>query len=659
MSLLSPLFLLGLLALALPFILHRFSHHEPPKESFPSSQFLEASKPPATRKKKLRYWSLLSLRTLFLLALCFLFAEPLLNRNSGLGDAKSAQLIVVDTSFSMQADNRWQRALAIANEEVSGLSTNSAIQLFSFATQLTQVTELGDDSSQVTSAINALEPSFESADYGALMRALNKVAADINMPVAVTFISDAQRSNLPAQINALHANRLTSFRVLSVVDNTNSSDAPLNFYLSADARTTDSVTARVSVLAGLSATDIDSSSVPAQEKNIEVLLNDRVVESRTVVLNVGESETVQLDGISLPASSNPTITVRFASNDDLADDDQMTIPVRGLSTVDIGLASDTDSTLRDAFVFLKTAIETDGEARVERLDYSSALAPSRPHAIVVSNSLTTVPAEVERFVLEGGNALLIPADARAPSTSRTAGALVAAIDEAHPLALGDLDWFSAAFYDLPPLQVNTDDLVLITLSNNQPLLVEKTIPGGGRLLVLNDPLNGTDSDLPLQPVFVDLMQQIIAYFEISNALPASLNIGQSLQLPANTQLLAPNGSEILSLSDLGSSSQVTVSEPGVYTVLGSNGTRQVLAKINTAESNLIAMSEDDILAWENRHARNNVVNDDAAVSQQNATELTGKHWLSLWPWLLPVVLVVLAFESILANRMLWVRRDGY
>ena len=74
MSLLFPLYLLGLLGLALPWILHRFSDQTPPEQLFPSKQFLESTTPPVSRKRTLRYRALLALRILSLLLLCILFA---------------------------------------------------------------------------------------------------------------------------------------------------------------------------------------------------------------------------------------------------------------------------------------------------------------------------------------------------------------------------------------------------------------------------------------------------------------------------------------------------------------------------------------------------------------------------------------------------------
>jgi len=242
MSLLAPLYLLGLLGLVLPWVLHRFSHHEPPEHAFPSTRFLEPTKPPATSKRKLRYWLLFLCRVLFLGALCLLFAQPWLRSANDAANSQSVQLVVLDNSFSMRASDRWEQALTTANTVLAELPEKDAVQLFSYAGQLTTHSDIVTDRGLVLSSLDKIEPGFESADFGELMRRLNKVAGDIDKPVSATFITDAQRANLPQQMNSLLANKLKSLKVVPVT-----TDTPINYSLRAEARTDDSVTARVSV----------------------------------------------------------------------------------------------------------------------------------------------------------------------------------------------------------------------------------------------------------------------------------------------------------------------------------------------------------------------------------------------------------------------------
>ena len=110
---LAPAFLLGLLAIGLPIWLHRVARANPTQHPFASLMFLEASETQRTAKRTLRYWLLLSLRILLLIALALAFAGPLLShRVVPVADANARlHAIVIDRSLSMQHGERWQRAL--------------------------------------------------------------------------------------------------------------------------------------------------------------------------------------------------------------------------------------------------------------------------------------------------------------------------------------------------------------------------------------------------------------------------------------------------------------------------------------------------------------------------------------------------------------------
>lgn len=655
MSLLFPLYLLGLLALALPWLLHRFSHHEPPVQSFPTTRFLEPTRPPATSKRKLRYWLLLALRTLFLALLCFLFAQPWLRAQNDTANAEAVHLVIVDNSFSMRAGDRWQDAKNELSNVVQAIPAKDAVQLYSFASQLKAQTQLGDDRSSLDNALTTIEPSYESADFGELMRYLNKVAGDIDMPVSATFITDAQRANLPVQMNALLANRLNQFTVLSV-----DGSSPVNYSLRAEARTSDAVNARISVR--LAASDVQNpTALEAVSKTVQVSVKGRVVASEAVQLRAGETKTIQFDAIALPSDPGALFSVAFAESDFLSDDDLVEIPVRGLSSVDISMTTIGAEPSAQAQVFAKTALETNGDARVEILDVNTALAPSARHAIVFVDDIFDVPDTVNRFVMDGGNVLLLPSTIHQSTNDslQVSAANVAKIDQAHPLGLGDIDWFDAGFYTTPNVKTTRDDRTLLGLDSGVPLLVERDLIDAGRLLMLNDALDGYSSDLPLQASFVSLMQQVIHYFNASNALPIELEVGKSLLLPANSQVLTPNGDALLELSELGSANDVRLTRPGVYTVLGANSSNTVSAVLGAAESNLLGLTREELDAWQARHDVSREVNASQAETNAGvmaAAELPNRQ--TLWHWLLPAVLMFLLIESLLANRMLWVRRDG-
>jgi hypothetical protein len=128
---LAPAFLLGLLAIGVPIWLHRVARANPTQHPFASLMFVEASETQRTAKRTLRYWLLLALRILLLVALVLAFAGPLLTEKVvPVADANARlHAIVLDRSLSMQHGERWQRALDEAEAVLKDLRSSDRVLL--------------------------------------------------------------------------------------------------------------------------------------------------------------------------------------------------------------------------------------------------------------------------------------------------------------------------------------------------------------------------------------------------------------------------------------------------------------------------------------------------------------------------------------------------
>ena len=105
MSLLTPLYLLGALAVAAPIVFHLI--RKQPRGSVPVSSlmFLQPSQPRITRRSRLDNWPLLLLRALALLLIAIAFARPYLPKQSAnISHSTSRNVVLlIDTSGSMAA----------------------------------------------------------------------------------------------------------------------------------------------------------------------------------------------------------------------------------------------------------------------------------------------------------------------------------------------------------------------------------------------------------------------------------------------------------------------------------------------------------------------------------------------------------------------------
>ena len=199
---LAPAFLLGLLAIGVPIWLHRVARANPTQHPFASLMFVEASETQRTAKRTLRYWLLLSLRILLLIALVLAFAGPLLTERAIPGANANARLhaIVLDTSLSMQDGDRWQRALNEADSILKSLSSSDRVLVATAEGRRVSVVQSSTPASTagtVRGTLRALKPGIERLDYGLAMSTADNWLGSPRPPVVLHLISDLQQSAAP------------------------------------------------------------------------------------------------------------------------------------------------------------------------------------------------------------------------------------------------------------------------------------------------------------------------------------------------------------------------------------------------------------------------------------------------------------------------------
>src|SRR5579863_8350524 len=100
MGLLTPWFLAGAAAVALPIYLHLLRRHRADPRPFSSLMFFERRTQSSIKHRRLRYLLLLALRVALLLLLVLAFADPFIKRPAASSGGHKLLLIVIDNSFS-------------------------------------------------------------------------------------------------------------------------------------------------------------------------------------------------------------------------------------------------------------------------------------------------------------------------------------------------------------------------------------------------------------------------------------------------------------------------------------------------------------------------------------------------------------------------------
>jgi uncharacterized membrane protein YobD (UPF0266 family) len=100
---LYPIFLFGLIAASLPLLIHLLNRRKLNRIRFPAVRFILMSQKRISRSYRLRHWILLALRTMAVLLLALLLANPIFQTGAGLfaGGGPVSLVILLDNSLSM------------------------------------------------------------------------------------------------------------------------------------------------------------------------------------------------------------------------------------------------------------------------------------------------------------------------------------------------------------------------------------------------------------------------------------------------------------------------------------------------------------------------------------------------------------------------------
>ncbi|HUQ86538.1 MAG TPA: BatA domain-containing protein [Vicinamibacterales bacterium] len=190
-SFLSPLFLIGAVAAALPILLHLFHRKTEVVIDFPAVSLLTRAPVQQHRRRRLRELLLLALRVAALLLLALSFARPFLAGASA-PDSQPLTVIAVDTSMSMTAPGQMDRAREAASRAASAAPGSHALALIGFGDAATVIVDPTTDRLAMASAIAKLTANATGTRFRtALARASEIIGTRDGRVVVVT---DLQQS---------------------------------------------------------------------------------------------------------------------------------------------------------------------------------------------------------------------------------------------------------------------------------------------------------------------------------------------------------------------------------------------------------------------------------------------------------------------------------
>lgn len=692
MSVLAPLYLLGLAAISLPLVFHLIRRTPRGEMNFSSLMFLQPSPPRLTKRSRLDNLLLLLLRGLALALLAVAFSRPFFRQTALItADEVGVQrvAVLVDASASMRRGDLWQQAVAAVNETLGRLRPQDRFAVYAFDESLRPVAsyrnlaELETSRRRAAAAemLKTVQPTWAGTRLGrCLADALASMEEmqdaqdeDVATPRRIVLVSDLQAGG---RLDELAEYDWPADAQLELVPLTprDSGNAGLELLGSPVAAATAEeardrrLRARVNNAADSTA---DAFRVQWQDPAGNAL-DDPI----DVHAPPGESRVAR---IPLPRKSAATAQLVLAGDAYDFDNAIFYVPPRTETVRVAYFGNDEPDDVQGMAYYLKLALQDNAARAVEiqhiRPDRAAPFGNDPPQLVVIAAPpFDSLASELERYLQEGGTVLYVATGSEdAGPLGDLLGASDLAVSEVEPddyAMLGQIEFDHPLFAAMAGPQFNNFTQILFWKyrridesslngvdvlarfdSGDAAILQKRT--GAGELLVMAAGWNPGDSQLARSWKFLLMLSSLIDQHSRETAFAPTYQVNQRVPLPPGIELAAkptvvkPDGNE-LTLPD---GAFITgADQPGVYRLATSDGTAEFAVNLDPAETNTAPLPQE---AFEQLGAKMTDAFDATAqrekMQQMRDVELEGRQ--KVWKWLVAAALAVLIVETYLAGRL--------
>lgn len=684
MSFLAPWFIAGAFAVALPIAFHLWRRSPSGRQVFSTLMFLQPSPPVTTRRSHVDQWPLLILRGLILILLALAFGRPFLKREEATAEVSELHrrvVVLVDTSASMQRDDLWKQATAIA---VESLDDDNELAVIAFDREASQVLRFDEWASLpaggrrkvAAERIHKLKPGWHRTDLGlALQAAIDALESranttDIQARSEIFLVSDLQSGSRLQLLQQQHWPEYIELSVRRVAP-----EQPTNAGVQLVHRTEDDKTAADTIPIRVSnAKDSRKSLFELQWKGGE---------GETVAVSVapGKSRVVNL---TRPAGVSQLVL----SGDDHEFDNTVHLATAQARTSRIscigGGSPQDDSSPR---FFLDSAFPQSSAREVKltshKPDEPLLLPPDTRLVIVMEAPGADTITALREFVQQGGTVFMSAGDdaacdafanltttpvrrdlKSAEGNAQRGGErfqLLSHIDYEHPLmqpfsevAYADFSKIHIWRHRRVPESLQEETHVVASLDDGAPALLEKRL-GTGRAILCTFSWHPDDSQLARSSKFPALMNGLLDLAEGSRDFPQQFHVGADIRLASASsdegiQVRHADG-DIIQLAAAETKFDRT-ELPGQYTIERPNGTRQFAVNLPPEESRTSPLN-DEVLEKLGVKLKREADSDVAALREAQARQLKNRELEDRqrgWRWCLLGVLVLVVVETWQAGR---------
>lgn len=681
MSFLNPLFLLGMAALAAPILVHLVRRSRAKRVEFPSLMFVRRVPQRTMRRKQLHNLLLLAMRCLALLLLILAFTRPYFSGGSSAEANNSgtrASVILLDRSFSMRYGNHFEQAKARALATIDTASGSDQFALISFDQGYDVIQRFTAEPGRLRTQLERVEVGWAGTDYEQALRGAEELLKEVGGRArSIYLISDFQVTGRNATDAAYRLSSGVKLVHVDVAENRAANVAVTDVAAHAviyQQKYEDKVGVRIANFGD-----------EAQENvRIEFRINDQPIEKREIKLSARDSQIVEFSGFNLSAGVNrAVVTVSTGSANEFTFDNNFYFTLRREAQAK-ALIVETAGRGRSESLFLRSALTT-GENLPFTLTVKTAgstnPAELAEHSIVILNDARnlslTFAENLARFV-EAGGGLIIAAgrNTDAAEFNRTLGQVApvtlgeAVIARGAPVAISEIKidhpvfevfrdsgrlgmWRVLGYHRSEPKENSS---VLARFEEGSPALVEASY-GAGKVLLFASTLDTGWTDLPLTPLYLPLVRQMVRYLSEQEA-SAWHTLGQTFTVPkasaTGTGGGVPPAVDTPSEQRLTERVQtatgdllITAREPGFYRLRYPERVEFAAVDLDGKESDLAKLNLDEFLASVT-NAEERSASTTAATAQPSDEEIEARQRI-WWPMLIGALLLFIA-EAILARR---------
>jgi len=625
-SFLSPLFLAGAAAAAIPVLLHLLKKEPEARVQFAAVKLLKKAPVEHTQRRHLRELILLALRVTALILLALAFARPFFVSGAA-STSTGVTVVALDTSYSMSAPGRFEHAKQLAKDAIARAPSSDLVGVVSFDDAAQIVMKPGTDRVLAASTIDEATAGFGATRYrGALSAAAQSLAGRRGTIVVVT---DLQENGWDAGDRATVPEG-TRIEVADV------GAAPPNLAVTA-----------VRALADRVVASVHNGGDRPREARVHLAIDGRAAGEAVVPLGPNQSGDATFAG----APRGTAAVVRVEDPGGIAADDVRYALIGGVSRPSVLVVTGSGDMSREAFyVQHALAAGTPGNAAFQVSGVSGAQLSSwtddrvAPHAAVFllsTRGLERRGREVLSTYARTGGGLLIAAgadvdgDIVADVLGPGSTLRVATVDNARPVARalapadvrhpifqafsGNATTLGLVRFDRASRIAGSGCQTLARFTTGDAAFLECPA-GDGRALVLAADLDNKWSDFPLHATFVPFLHEIVGYLASARAHASDYVIADA---PAGVR-----------------------KEPGIASIVVATqgaATRQIAVNVDPRESDPARISVDEFKSAVTQMKEAAGVEARVEARQQEDRQ-------HLWQYAVALMVMLLAAEGLVAAR---------